>query len=132
MLTARRLLFHQLPHLLPNPFHILLSHPCLWFSKPLSRVPSILQDGLPNMELPMKVVCLTWNFPLGMQYSPASKGRAKGSLLLASCSFSSFFSFSWLAFSMLRFFLLLVLLGTPLLLGCPCCLLLLPILSLLH
>ena len=45
-------LFHQLPHLLPNPFHILFSHPCLWLAKPLSHVPSIMQDGLPNTEPP--------------------------------------------------------------------------------
>lgn len=54
--TMTQLLFPQLlpelSHLLPNPFHILFSHPCLWISKPLNHIPSILQDGLPNTEPP--------------------------------------------------------------------------------
>lgn len=91
-----RQLFHQLSHLLPNPFHILFSLPCQRLSKSLNHVPPILQDGLPTQN------CL--QLTLGTHYLPASKGRAKESPLLATCSFSSFFSFSWLAVSMLIYF----------------------------
>lgn len=45
-------LFQQLSVLFPNPFHIILPYPCLWFSKPQNHIPSILQEGLPKVELP--------------------------------------------------------------------------------
>ena len=54
--TMTQLLFpqllHELFHLLPKPFHIPFSHPCLWLSKLLNHISSILQDGRPNTEPP--------------------------------------------------------------------------------
>ena len=101
-------IFHQLPHFLPGPLHILFSHPYLWLSLPQSHVPSRQQDRLPNTEPPT----------ISSRYTvfTAPKGRAGGSPLLASCPFSFFSHCPGWHFPCWDFWLLSSL-WTPLLLG---------------